>query len=288
MFATWRNATLWAGLLALAACAQSSADPGDADAAGSADAATSVDAAPTPDATAAADAATSADATAADATSSADADSADATEPADAATGSDTGIIAYQHTIAIDGVNDFIVADERLATTTGGTYHGYVSWDADYVYVAMSGTDVAANNGARWVVVYLGGAGGTTAGVQYNNQQPVLPFTARYHVRWRTDNGYTHALEWSGTAWADAGWTFAGDVFQNGTFVELRIPRADIGAPTELDLHLAMVNEAGGGEWTYAGAPAASFTDGYDQDFARYYRFDLGAAAAPSSYAALP
>jgi hypothetical protein len=49
-----------------------------------------------------------------------------------------------------------------------------------------------------------------------------------------------------------------------------------------------MINEAGGGEWTYAGAPSASFTDGFDQSFARYYHFDLDAASAPTSYAPLP
>ncbi|HUH01997.1 MAG TPA: hypothetical protein VML75_08360 [Kofleriaceae bacterium] len=286
MFATWRNPTLAVGLLALAsgACAQSSAAPDQPDGAVAADATPVVDARWIPDAAAAVDAATpdaTPDAPGADAMTSIDAG-------ADAAAPVDTGVLAYQHTITIDGVNDFVTADERLATTTGGTYYGYVSWDADYVYLGMSGDDVAANSGTRWVVVYLGGSAGTTTGVAYNNQQPALPFSARYHVRWKTNNSYTGALEWTGSGWTDPAWDFTGAVYQTGTFVELRIARTDLGSPSQLDLHLAMINEAAGGEWTYAGAPSASFTDGFNQSFARYYRFDLGAASAPASYLPLP
>ena len=176
-----------------------------------------------------------------------------------------------------------------FATTTGSPFYGYYAWDQTYLYVGAEGTDIAGGSGAsaKWLVIYIGGSPGTTLGASYGSgtpQQPTLPFDARYHVQWRMDNGDTLASEWSGTSWSFLNWDFAGDVYQTGTFVELRIPLADIGSPATLDVHLSMLNEASGGEWTWSGVPSTSFADGVDPDYTHYYSFDLNGLGKPTSY----
>jgi len=195
----------------------------------------------------------------------------------------------YQHTITIDGTNDFVIGDERFASTSSG-YYGYYAWDATYLYVGAQGTDIGggADAPSKWLLIYIGGTPGTTTGVKYGagaiSIQPTLPFPARYHVQWRTDGGATLASQWSGSTWGFV--TFGGNVSRQGTYVELRIPLADIGNPTTLDVHLSMVNEKSGSEWTYSGVPSTSFADGQNPNsYAHYYSFDLSGLGKPTSYA---
>jgi cysteine-rich repeat protein len=188
----------------------------------------------------------------------------------------------YSHTITIDGTNDF-AQNETFATTSVG-YTAYIAWDASNVYVGLSGPDVASQSLTKFFQVYLGGANGTTSGVQYNTQAPTLPFSARYHVRWKADNQFTQALTWNGAAWVDAGVNFVGDVNQNGQFIEMRLPKADFGSPQTLQLHISMINEENAFEGTYSGAPSTSFIDGYDRDFTRYFSFNLGGCGDPKTF----
>jgi cysteine-rich repeat protein len=186
-----------------------------------------------------------------------------------------------KHTISIDGTNDF-APSETFATTTAGST-AYFAWDATYLYVGMEAFEVASGSSTRWVVLYLGGAGGTTTGVQYNTQAPTLPFAAKWHVRWKASNDFTNALTWTGNAWADAAWDFTGDVFQSGDFVELRIPRADVGSPSTLDVHVGMLDEQAGSEKTYASAPSTSHVDSYDPNYTKRFSIDFASCAGPSS-----
>lgn len=206
---------------------------------------------------------------------------------------------SYRHTIAIDGTNDFLMAEERFQSTSSGTgYYGYVAWDSQYVYVGMEGADVEGNDPVKapntWVLLYVGGADGTTTGQTYNTQQPTLPFPAKWHVRWKADpaSPYTNAQVWnSGTsAWDDAMWDFTGDVFRNGTFVEIRIPRAEIGTPSTMALHASMLNETALSEGTYAAVPSTSLVggDGYDPDYTKYFEFDLDGDVVPNAHQPLP
>jgi hypothetical protein len=190
-------------------------------------------------------------------------------------------VVRYHHTITIDGNNDF-ATNESFATSSTG-YTAYVAWDEGYLYLGMSGADVGGNSATKFLLAYVGGSPGTTTGVKYNNQEPTLPFSARWHVRWRTDNAFTDAQVWSGSAWGNASWNFTGDVYQTSTFVEVRVPFVDIGSPTSVDLLLAMLNEQGGGEWTYAGVPSTTFTDGSDPNYAKYLQLDVQGVVAPNA-----
>jgi len=190
-------------------------------------------------------------------------------------------VVRYHHTITIDGNNDF-ATNETFATSSSG-YTGYVAWDEGYLYLGMSGADVGAASATKWLLAYFGGSPGTTTGVQYNTQQPLLPFTSRWHLRWRTDNAFTDAQVWGTSTWGNANWSFVGDVYQTSTFVELRVPFVDIGSPSSVNLVLAMINEQGGGEWTYAAVPSSAFADGQDPDYAKYLQLDVQGVVAPNA-----
>jgi len=227
-----------------------------------------------------------ADAARADASAPADASSADAAQ-ADAA--SDAGAPPYAHTIAIDGVNDFR-SSETFATSTQG-YTLYVSWDTTYVYFGASGSDVQTTaSGSKWWLLYVAasGATGSSTGVTYNTQTPTLPFPAAWHLRWKTTNDFTGAKSWVGGAWADANVSFSGGVFRGtgNDFVELRIARATLGNPSTLRVTSAFINEAGGNEATFAGAPSTTFSDGYNRAYTKAYQFNL--SANPGSAAIIP
>ena len=151
-------------------------------------------------------------------------------------------------TIIIDGVNDF-ESDEDVAGTSSATY--FITWDATNLYLGLQAPDVASNSSQRWVYFYIdsdpqliatNGTGSTT-GLMYNTQQPGLPFTANYHFRWRTDNGYQNLQSFNGSSWVDGNQTGVA-AFQSGTYVEFRIPLANIGSPTQIYLVGAMINEA--------------------------------------------
>lgn len=193
------------------------------------------------------------------------------------------GSSPYAHTITIDGVNDF-TAGETFATSTAG-YQGFVAWDADYLYLGVEGPSVASVDGSKWFVAYFGGTIGTTTGQVYGSQEPVLPFSAAHHLRWKADNTYTNARSWDGSAWTEAGWNFVDNVFQTGTFLELRVPWSDLGNPVVVDVHLSFLDESPPGVGTYAGVPASSFSDGVDPDYGAYFRFDRSAALEPADYA---
>lgn len=275
----------------LGACATANMDSGDGGTGGPLvpDAREPADARPPGPDAAVADAADPADARPGPDAGGADAAPApDAAPSPDAVPADGGGTIVYAHTITIDGLDDFDATDETLPTSSTG-YDAYAAWDAQYLYLGMNGADVSSSSDKRFWVIYLGGAAGTTTGVTYNTQQPALPFAAQYHVRWKADNTYTNALEWNGSAWVDAGWVFTGDIYQTGTFVELRIPLADIGSPSTLNVVVSMVNETAGVEGTFAAAPSGAIAaDGYDPDFSRYFSFDLTSADPPASQATLP
>jgi hypothetical protein len=191
----------------------------------------------------------------------------------------------------IDGTNDF-AAGEKLATTSPA-YDAYVSWDDKKVYFGMSGADLGSGSASKWVLLYVDGApgnAGTATGISYDcggtctAQQAKLPFNAGYHLRWKADGSHTRLHKWTGTEW-DKGGPISTSV-QKGTFWEVSLLRSVVGSPTKLKVHMTMLIESAGAEWTYAGVPSTSFTDGKaPAAFTKYYEFDLAdTAKAPSTY----
>lgn len=202
--------------------------------------------------------------------------------PMDADFTTGTGFfVRYFHTIVIDGVNDF-EATELLPTSTPG-HTGYVAYDDTYLYLGMDSPDLAADSDLVWMVAYLGGPMGTTTGLGYNTQEPVLPFNARWHLRWRADDTFGGVLEWGGGEWLDAPFTVGmADVAWDGSFMELRVARVDVGAPAYFDLHLCLLREEILNEASWAAVPSTSFKDGYDPDYAQFFQFNPAGSTVPA------
>jgi hypothetical protein len=152
------------------------------------------------------------------------------------------------HTIVIDGQNDFDPPTEAFVTSSPG-YTSYVAWDANYLYAALQGPDVASQNASKWLLLYLGtgSSSGTTVGLSYGGQQPTLSFRAQHHVRWNAGSMLSQALTFE-ESWTPNGWDLAGQVAQSGDFVEMRISRAALGSPSRVWLHEHGDETRGGAE----------------------------------------
>ena len=152
----------------------------------------------------------------------------------------------------------------------------------------MSGEDIGKPaSDQKLVLIYFGtGSGGTSTGIDYNggggsaSQQPTLPFSAQHHVRMKTDLSYVNGQSWGGSSWSDAS-GLVPDCETKSQFVECRVARTSLGSPTKLAMHVSMVKETSGAEWTYAGAPQTSFTDGKDPNYTKYFELDLDDPSTP-------
>ncbi len=200
--------------------------------------------------------------------------------------GTDTAVVPWSNTGVVDGASSEYGPDETFATT-GGT--AWITWDRTDLYVAVQHADVGGGSDLHWLLLYLadGSGSGATSGVLHNTQQPDLPTPMSALVRWKADGSFDSLEEWSGTEWVSTpfwlgteGSAVAED--DSSGIVEMRIPLAVGGATDTLDVHMAWVYEGPGYESTYAPTPAVSFTDGYDPDFASWYRFDLKGATPPA------
>ncbi len=281
-------------VLFVAGCAKAGAEA-DAGFVGSPDARQPADARQNPDG-ASPDAPPSSDAQVADAqTGTSDAAVTDAAVGTpDAQPPADSGVLAYSHTITIDGVNDFDLAKEEFATTSAG-YNAYISWDATHVYLGFGGADVASTDANKWLMVFFdtdpGSASGALVGELYNTQRPGLPsgFGAEYYYRWRASNDFQDLQAYSAGAWSPVTTTL--DAFQSGTFMEVAIARTALGDPAKLGITLLMVNETNLSEGAYAGLYTGNFTDGYYDAAAAnipltaYFEADFASAASPNDLA---
>lgn len=198
----------------------------------------------------------------------------------------------YSHRIKMDGLNDFyengFSQKEKFATSTKSV-QSYVTWDREYLYIGYKGPDFADRRSDRnkWIALYFGGQGGSREGVSYVNQTARLPFAAKYHIRWRFDgtffqrmvydDGWLESTKYSGQNWA-----------KRDQYVELRIPRADIGNPHTISMVSFLMNEKRGTEWTWGANPEQTIRDGYRPSFTTFRIFDLktmvAAAAQTENY----
>ncbi len=92
----------------------------------------------------------------------------------------------------------------------------------------------------------------------------------------------------SGTSWVEAGWSFTGDVFKSGNYVEMRLRRANFGSPTTVPIDVVMLNDVNGDESTYSGFPSSIFADGYNPFYAKYLSLDLVGPTLPRGSPILP
>jgi hypothetical protein len=200
----------------------------------------------------------------------------------------------YRHSIIVDGNNDFTVAE--TFSTTSPTYATYITWDESSVYLGFSGDDVATDapdSATKWVFAYFdvdpGQGTGAYLGEQYNTQRPGFPssFASEYYLRWKSDGSLADLQSFAGSSsWNVEPTTIAPQL--SGSFVEVAIPRAELGDPALLGVVTFMMNEKPMGEWSYAGLYPGSFTDGYyDAEVAgiplsRYLNIDFASSRLPN------
>ena len=196
----------------------------------------------------------------------------------------------WEHDVDVDGCEADWVASTQFPNSTGGE-PSFFSWNEDYVFFGVKHPDIGTGGHRTWFVSYLGdGSTGSTAGVEINHQQPTLPFSARWAIKWRAD-GITDSLY---QATGENAWTESVDFLTNRTggarvtenngyhAVEVRLPRAALGFPGSLDVVTYMVFEGAGLVWyfesSYAAMPETAFPDGaLDPDPTAYLHFDLNA-----------
>jgi hypothetical protein len=192
----------------------------------------------------------------------------------------DTCAMPYAHTIALDTTQDF-TSNERFVTQTSG-FERFVTWDDTNLYLGrLQPVPLPANANQYWHVWYIGGTPGTTAGVNYNTQAPVLPFAARWQIQWRVDGAELYIRQWNGTTWLPTQ-AFPGTAAYSAGYGELQVPLATLGLGRFLEIHAAVVREEAGNEKTFASAPATSIhvpagdplQGPYDPNYARWHRFD--------------
>lgn len=191
--------------------------------------------------------------------------------------------LAFQ-TITIDGTNDF-TAEAELPAGGGGVW--FVEHDADKVYFGTFAKGLGSGSSTEFVWVYIdtnpGGATGSTLGVVYNTQEPVLPFEADFHFRWKADNSYTNMLDYNDGSWTSDNLgadNFGIAAFQDGDYLEFSIPLASLGNPTTIRWVGAMINEQGGAESTYFQTPDVN-PGGYDSDFTSFHTRTVAASSTP-------
>jgi hypothetical protein len=209
--------------------------------------------------------------------------------PIDAkATDSAPGV--YAHRIMIDGIDDFLSA-EQFSTTSAG-YDARVTWDADNLYIGYSGADLdpaAADTATKWLFVYVdvdpGLPNGALVDETYNTQGATFPagFRADYYVRWRCDATLLTLKKFNGAAWTEE--ATVPPAARGGSFVEIAIPRATLGASIEkMSVVAWMINEKANVESSYGGLFTGNFVDGYAANLAltKFLKIDFAAARDPN------
>lgn len=195
----------------------------------------------------------------------------------------------YQHTIAIDGTDDFLTT-ERFGTTSA-TYEADITWDATNLYLGYHGADIdgtTPNAGQKWVFAFVdadpGAATGALVSPTYNTQHAAFPtgFGAEYYLRWKCDGSFATIEQYAAGAWTTSATTPT--IARTGQLVELAFPRSLLGGATTAGIATYMINEADQVEATYAGLYPTSFTDGYGAavPIAHYLRADFTAMRAPN------
>ncbi len=174
------------------------------------------------------------------------------------------------HTIPLNGTNDF-AADEDFPTSTSG-YLGYITWDADNLYLGYTGPIFGEPNdttrGSTRIFWYVdtdpqpdlksgyGTDRAATVWTQIMEHQPwwfdeqswQLPFNADYYIKssyTKKDSIYAVYGAWSNqdSVWGRTGLdtTFANlNLDQN--YYEVKLPWDSLGNPTEINILAYMVS----------------------------------------------
>ncbi len=190
--------------------------------------------------------------------------------------------------IVCDGVkspDEWSDAENKFATTTTG-YDMYVAWDAETIYLMLTGADVSTSD--NWFFMYFD----TTAnrsGNEYGRQQGSvnarqLPFLAQRAIQLQLNGSAT--LRDATDSYAIAAGMSSSDWEMGTDVVEFCLPRVLFGEYQELGFVAYALDETSG--HYYAGVPDDTLVDGTSNEkLASRFVFDLASDALPADATSL-
>ena len=224
-----------------------------------------------------------------------------------------SGLIIAQsnHSITVDGVINTSSGEqwnndhERFSTSTSGTY-GYITWDADSIYVAWPQVDFDGNNQAVYVVIDTdptGSNGTTDLGYEqwYRGSKVIAPFKADYifMAKEYLSSLEKHAYYYDGSDWQMDGANGTtdhrgdmniayGNASGNNKDVEISISRSGIGVDADksdikIIVYCKDLDQNSGWGYLHRAIPDNGTTDGTgDKTFSHYYGYTLGSGYNPN------
>ena len=211
------------------------------------------------------------------------------------------------HSITVDGsLSEWDTAGEKWTTSTAGKY-GYITWDAESLYVGFEGININDNGGynqALFAAIDIDpmpglteGAGDSTLPYEqwYAGSAVHLPFNADllYSAKANAGAPEKHAWQHEGSTWYRDGAGGTSDlrgechVAWSTSYFEMAIPRSHFAYGSHIHMvmyakDLASASNPGWG-WLYASVPDNGTSDGIgDKTFTHFYGFRLGPDIRPN------
>jgi hypothetical protein len=203
----------------------------------------------------------------------------------------------WSESIILDGdPSDF---SAQASFDTSGDGRNGITWDDEFLYLAVQHPDVEFGGDAHWFVAYIeGNTPGSRDGITLGTQTPRLSFAPRYALAWKADGSYNalftlddsdpQSSYWQATDFILGTNGFEAYEDQSLQSIEFQIPRAQVDVSDVVSMHVGWVYEGAGFESTYSVSPAESLVDAsYDPDYMAHFAFDLTGVTAPGAYEAV-
>jgi len=212
-----------------------------------------------------------------------------------------TAIANSYNTIPIDGNNSGWATDETF-TNISSADNAYFTWDAEYIYIGISGSEADYNNMATFVYFDtdpLGTSGTTNAWAWLGSENFITtPFNSDWVVVWKNESGadFIEVMQYNNGSgnWEEFAASFSTSLqvasetvveFAIGTdYREVKIKRSMLGNPDEFKTCM-FTEQQFGSYWRYLGWPSDGWTDGSrgpGQSFSDYYGFFPEAGISPN------
>lgn len=181
------------------------------------------------------------------------------------------------HTILIDGTNDFNTTNEQFTNITVADY-AYFTWDANYIYFGISDPEADYGNMATFLYFDIDPTGslGSTSAYAWDNFINV-PFKADYVLVFKNGSDYIELRQYNnGTSNWDQIVSIVSNNYNSGeiqfsvaaepegNFREVKIRRDLLNNPNSIKI-CSFTEQQWGLQYRYFGWPSEGWTDGNDQ-----------------------
>ncbi|MDN5328259.1 MAG: hypothetical protein PWP35_46 [Bacteroidales bacterium] len=201
------------------------------------------------------------------------------------------------HTISIDGSNNGWAAVETF-TNISPNGNAYFTWDADYIYFAISHSQADYGNMATFMYFDTDpiGTNGTTNAYAWG-EYITTPFGADYVVVWKNQSNadYIEVMQWNGSSWDQVAFSTSTSLIVDGNTIvefaigtdyrEVKVKRSYIGDPDAIKF-CTFTEQQWDSYWRYFAWPNDEWTDGgraSGQSIPNYYGFILVAGISQTN-----